>query len=1383
VGVDKGSDKQAMESGRALAVAQGVQDRLIARRLPGWMDKVDPGDFGLLAQALQRGLACRQQLASAWARVEPIDRFAKARLQQALDAHAGALGDVDQYYFRQWYTFDAPVSSYFTSRLPTKDSDYFDTPLLSAALINFTAEQARASGQFRRNALVDGAGNPLARPSDLAFAGLCRDLDLGSQYQQHLAAVLDGLGEPVSGANTFKAVLGDLYSASMLVDAIRACAQGQLSRAELALVSDLCRSGKAGRLGNAPVVAKQLQAFGCNLQQIVVLDVIDEGIIRDTSRRVLVYIPGDSQGAWNVADDLESFARKGLGMRLRNAQYRQFFARFVRQRDCARFFSAVIDRVGDVADWATRELDQHMNAYPLPLFGHLAAQRIAQIKDDAALIAPPVAGLDRAAQRAHERHLRSLGWTLAGLAAFFVPAVGAVMLAVMAWDLLDEVFQSVQNWRQGDTSAALDHLVHVGRDVAVVAATAAGLKVAQVAWRRAAVVDRMVPAALQEGSSKLWDQDLSPYRCGPPPVEATLDGQGIHRLGQQCWIEMEGHYYRVYEERGGYWYLEGYDNHAPLLEHNGAGAWRLWSERPAEWQGEQRMFRRLGRAFGELDDRQIEDVMTVHGLEGDHLRALHVHGRAPEAELVDTVNRVRLANRLRDLQQDLRAGVAVREPSLLEQLRVLLGETQASPEALAESIGARRRMLLQALYDEQNVTEGESAILCRDFTSLHRLAAQQLLSEASEVERQALLETGRIPLSLGLRARRCVLRIQVARIGEGLFIDTPQTFAFARGVLKLLHALPGVPQGWRWVLLDDDGLMPMYQSDGEGQEWRLTHQEGVFVLRDAQGAELGPPGELFEVLADAFSGPQRSAMGIEAPFAQNLRRALLRSLASQRQALAEHAGVSAADGFMRPPYRLADGRIGYPLCGGRRRIAHDAPRSAIARLRLLYPDLDDDRLTQWLAAPEVAQDPEGALDDLETRFEALREALRLWRRNGIPLLEWDARGQMKKALIGCWRFRLPPLALPIQPQQVMFAMTDLDLRALPYLPPSVQFPHIEALVLRGMPLKKIPEAFLQAFPNLHTLEVTHCKLEHLPLPAALREKIRFLDLSDNKLVFHREQGAMIGGCTALRYLNLSRNPLGMSFSLRTLPELNSLLLVKAQLRSFPIGALDSPRLDHLDMSDNSLARLPEDLTASRLWRQERVRLVNCNVPLPAVQLRSWYEPENSEIPVRLRWQDYVPPKQRKALATRWREVELEPGSERFFRLLHRLTDSADFGFDTTARFLAIRLLEMLETMEEYGNEALRDELFASAEIENCADNATLCFSNLEVRIRVWEAHQRDLAYDTEHALLKLGGQLWRLETLDTFARRHAAGLPNRGRKRWKWYWPFVRRWCLSSTCP
>ncbi|WP_244509791.1 dermonecrotic toxin domain-containing protein [Pseudomonas monteilii] len=361
--VNNSAQSTAMDT---VAMAQQFQDRLIAKRLPDWMGKVRVPDFPLLREALVTGLQSRQQLAKCWSRIEGLDSFCSTRLNTALKKRFDTPLDAEKHFLRQWYVYTSPERSYYTSHYPTPESDYFDVSLLSAAMSNFSKEQAAEGGQHVRNTLVDGPGVTVTNPSVLAFAGFCRELDLGGQYQRHLEAVLEGNGQR-QDAQDCKALLQTQYRCNLLVDAFKAHAEGVLRDVELELMIHLYTHGTLGRLEGAPVVAKQLKAFDCHLQQIVVFDVIEEGVLLNSSKRVLVYIPGDRQGAWCTANNLESFTRKILGKRLREEGYRQFFERFVLQRDRPAFFASVQQRVGDVTDWATRELDQHMKVYPTPL--------------------------------------------------------------------------------------------------------------------------------------------------------------------------------------------------------------------------------------------------------------------------------------------------------------------------------------------------------------------------------------------------------------------------------------------------------------------------------------------------------------------------------------------------------------------------------------------------------------------------------------------------------------------------------------------------------------------------------------------------------------------------------------------------------------------------------------------------------------------------------------------------------------------------------------------------------------------------------------------------------------------------------------------------------
>ena len=880
-----------------LAMAQACQDHYIAQRLPAWMKRLSMAEFTLLSEALPELLACRAGLVSALARLRNLNAFTQPLLQQALGAHGDL--DVDRLSFRQWYTFTSPTIHYVTSRLPVVGSDYYDIPLLEAALSNFTAEQQR--DQPQGNCLVDVRGARRSELSAPSFARLCRALDLGQKYQAHLDSVLQ---PEVRGLLTRR------QRYSMLVDALQARAQGVLSADELQWVVALCTKDTLGKLEGASVRVRQLAVFGCRLQQIVVLDVIDAGLLFNTSKRVLVYVPGDPHGPWSVRSDLEDYARRVLGKRLREDDYRRFFNRFVRRRDSQRFFSAVSERLDDVPGWATRDLDEQTFAYRLPLFEHLADDWIAQIKDDAAVIAPPVALLDREVQAEHARRLRTEGWTLLGVAGFFVPGIGAVLLGVMAWELLEQTFQAVGDWQENERNAALAHLLKVGKGLLAVGATVAVVTTARRAW---SVVDNLVPAQLENGEEKLWNADLGPYRCESPSDTAVLDMEGVHRVGERRWISMDGHWYEVtWHNDDEQWQLLPYQGYAPPLRHNGAGAWRLWCEQPAEWGDTRQLFRRLGGPFSDLDDAQIDQSLAIHGLDDQHLRAWHVYGLAPEAALVDTVARVRLAGRIGTLINHLREGGVTADPLLLEQVMRLPQAAGKDGAALADVAWAGRRALLQAVYEEQNPDTETGRLLRQNFASLHRLAADEVLRDASEDDLQLLRETGRVPLPMAEAARLQVARIRMARVYEALSIDTPQNLDLARVVLNLLVHVPGAG-GPGWRLYDGDASEPLLTVEGSGQTFDLLHHHGLFRLRTRTHTVAGERGELFETLAAAYDDASQVAIGQGRSFVPALRQALTDVAIEQRQTVVSLLRLEQPTGSFLPPQRLADGRVGYPL--------------------------------------------------------------------------------------------------------------------------------------------------------------------------------------------------------------------------------------------------------------------------------------------------------------------------------------------------------------------------------------------------------------------------------------------------------------------------------------
>lgn len=1355
-----------------LAMEQAYQDNLIVKRLPRWIRRlriVSPTEQNIpanglyesqhaaLRDALKDSLACRQWLEKELERIEGIDRFVKPLLQRAMQEEFDIRENVDGLYFRRWYTYTAPSQGTVWGRYPVVEKDYFEVPLIEAALDNFTPGEGR-NEQHKDNCIVDSLSQRLSSPTAPAFARLCRKLDLGRRYQQHLDTVLKAPSNQASGWRSMTSTLAQLYSSVMLIDACKAKSEGVLTAAELELVLDLCKHGRPGTFYESKVVARQLKAFGCDLQQIVILEVLHEGWLFNASRKIIVYIPDDPKGPWTVSPDLESFTRKVLGQRLRDTSYQSFFRRFVRRRDSQQFFSRVAKDLVGVADWATREMDQHMRDYPLPLFEHLATARIAHIKDDAALIATPVSDLDRKAQETHRQRLVAEGWTLVSVAGVFIPALNALLLAVMVWDLLGELFQAVEDWREGDTSAAMEHVLSVTKDLAVIGVTAVVWREASRAW---AALDQWVPARLEDGSEKLWNGDLVPFRSAAPPAGEVADAMGIYRAQDRSWMIMDGHNYEIVQRADEEWQLAPRGGHGPLLRHNDAGAWRLWTEQPASWTDKHRMFRRLGERFARLDDEQIDQAMAVHALDADHLRALHVYGRPPEAELVDTVERLLIDRRLQTLLDDLKLGRVPEDAPLLAKARALPGVTEHDGPALAAQVSARRRQLFQQVYDgQQEPDDAAVATLRKAFPSLHRRAARELVGELSAegAEFQALV-SGTVPFRLVERARLSVLRIRVARACEALFIETPQTLDQAKVALTLLETLDVREARPRWRLYDGDSPQPVMTTAGDGQNFRLVHDNGRFELEDALGLELSGPGELFDTLAAAFAPADHAALGITEPYAPGLRAVLARQMLGHSRVLAQVLGKNPRQPWMLAPLRLEDGRVGYPLGGGQGRFARPGsrPRAFEARLRDLYPAYSDEEIEAWLTTLHASgRDTDTELGVLEEQARRLSEHLKSWERRGLLVGEQAERKRFRKAIMQCWRERVPG---QVTPEHQRLALTwqysAYDLRSLPELGPLFSFPHVTELSLRSLLLKEVPEQFLLSFPNLTSLELSYNQLQRLPASLSLLNDLRILDLSGNRISLDLPQAQVLADCRQLRYLNLSDNRLNIAFSVAQMNQLAELRLRNAGLVLLPQGITESQTLYMLDASNNFITLLPPNFIQSPLWRDGYVALSGNPVLLHQAEdvQEAWNIPEDSSVPHKFRWVDRLDGDRREDLGNLWATVEQMDGVTNFMQLLKQLTRSQDFTHPRYGEMLAARVLTMMEKVDS--SAALANEIFANALVENCADNATVVFQQLEIRCLVWETEQAAPSGSQEQALVKLARQLWRQQEVDFIALREA----------------------------
>ena len=1338
-------------AGNLLALEQGFQDGMIARALPAWIRnlgvagelaaaRVTPAtltqvQLKALLDALKTSLECWQRLSLHLQRVEDIGQYCKPLLERSLKEQLGFAVDCDGLFLRHHYFSIAPEPEYPFGRLPQQQENHYDIPLLTAALANFTEGEAHADELPRKDQLVDRDGATFTSMTALAFARFCRELDLGGCYQQHLDETFRAAAGSPSPGHGFMSSLQGLQMSSMLIDASRARSEGTLTADELELVIGLCRDGRPGTFSGLQVHARQLSVYGCRVEQVVVLDVIDNFVGFKSSARLLVYVPDDPVSPWNTATDLDAFVRRTLAKRLAREPYQRFFSRFVRRRDRPAFFARVADELMDVAGWASRDMDQHMSDYPLPLFAHLAQAWVEQVKDDAAFIAVPVAHLNRQAQQARQGRLLDAAWMIAGVVGLFVPGLNTLLVAAAAWGLLNDVFHAFESWREGDRRAALDHVLYVARRVIELGITAI---VAQTVSRQWSLVDPLVTARLEGGGEKLWQFDLQPFRSAPPPVQATADASGVYRMGGRCWVNIEGAFFEVLQRPDGEWQMKPLDGHGPLLRHNGAGAWRVWCEQPVEWDNVPGMFHRLGGAFSQLTAGQVDQVLVVHGIDADHLRGLHVCSRAPDACLVDTVSRVALVNRIGRLVNRLRGGETMDDVELHGRVRRWNTSTELSDEALADEVWSRRYSLFEQLYYEQYPVTAETQALRRDFASLHQLAAEELLGSVNHQHAYHAADLAR--------------RIRCVRVREALLFDMPHNLDLACTVLAGIAQLPGAATGPRWRLFDGSAMEPLASTAGAGAVLQLRFRHGVFELEDEAGNVAGVFDNVFDALASAYNAEHRQAMAVGEPFASALQAALAQRVMEGQLVIAQVLKLKGPVGFFLPPRRFGQGRIGYPLSGLRnwRATGRQGARNLVAELRDLYPGFSDEQIDAWLATLRASnRDPAAKLLDLKRQFKALARQLRSWKRATPRLWAWKARSEFARGLLDCWRHLLPG-ELATAEMTYEFRTFGSNLDELPVIPAAVDFSHVSEVSLRAVQLRRVPDDFLRAFSALRSLNVTHCRLRNLPLSAELAERLEVLDLSGNQIHLDGHATDLLARCHSLVYLNLSDNPLRRRFSLHHLQRLRVLMLGNAGLDEVPEGLMQATALHTLDLGGNRIRTLPFAFYQSALWLNRRVRLAGN--PLEGAQ-NVWNEVTDEALPTQLHWLDLVNGTERDRLANTWSALKGDRRSADFFNLLARLASSADTHTEGLARYLALRVQSMLTYMRE--RPALQELLYAKARTEDCQDNATLRFSDLEVRVRLWKALHAEGLENRLQVLLNVGAQAWRLEALDELASFHA----------------------------
>lgn len=1021
---------------------------LIASRLPAWLTELPSDTLHSLHESQQRQQQLQHQLHEWLARITPLDAFAEPLLQQALQAEHQLTIDVRRATLRRRTLQRYPSH---VAQVPDGIKEQiYQHSLLQSALHNFTEGETFATSIMQGSAVLDAAGNACAL-SAKAFFTLCRSLDLGGRYQAYLRAQLAPGGEAGKQLGT---LIEAGYRASLEATLRLALVNGEIPRhayEHCAPLIDLISATPPSIPGLRPM---QLRVFGRLVRGAVAFEITHQRTTGDVFEGILCWIPDDPQGPLTWYTSWASLFLT-VGKQFRLPGYVEFFQRFIGERDRAAYTRALTEALNDTGEDVPVQLDGRYAPIEQPLFEYLRRQLIDTLLDNAKVHAIPTAEVD-AQQRDRRLHFYlSFGLDALGLASFALPALALPLLGITALQVADDVYEGYADWRLGDRQGALEHMYSVAQTVGMTAVNV-GAGAASHHLMEGARVEDLVPVYTDEHTVKLCDPRLPGY--------AVQDRGAVGEL-----ISLQGTEYVRTPLASHLTYLEAQtqqrrirhpvrpNGYAPLLEGSEGAGWQHELETPHEWQGSAELFQDLDAGWAHLDEQAIHAVMRATGFNQDQLRRLHVDQAQAPARLRDAVQRQQLHARRPELKGvDFERQLQAQQP--------MPGEAQT--------------------------------LLRRDFPGLSVMGAREIIEHAPEDQVEHMLAHQRVPLALAEQARWYVRDTRLDRACAGLL----QAAAINRDTEQLALGLIAERAPWRGVRIELRGDT----LSGEMTAWAGTQaaSEVLTVLRTAQGyqaldARANPlplaraDDSLFQALLQQLDPWQKRMLGDASDSPEALAEAMSQWASEERELAASILRMAPVGLGFRPPVRLGDGRLGYPL-SGRGESSNRALRRGIQRL---FPDSDENAMEQFTQnARTLGLTPWNHYLRLCEELRTLDQALGLWRRQSSGPIQLIRRARMARRIRHAWQRRArdgdghPALILE-----------GSALGSLPELPERVHFDHVTSLVLRNLHLTALSEGWLSRFPNVRRLDLSSNRLISIPDTSAL-EQLEQLDLRNNRIV-------------------------------------------------------------------------------------------------------------------------------------------------------------------------------------------------------------------------------------------------------------------------------------------
>ncbi len=1175
---------------------------VIRQNLPEAFSTASVGDQEDYRQALRASRYAKAELKRLFEPLKGLSDFARPLLRQALDASFGPGLEPET------DTLFHPILRPSGATGPATQ-----LTLLEAALHNFERKEAISGGFLRSASINKGIGE--RHPKNISpekFADLCRHLNIGRKYQDHLEEILEPVSQPGYSPTAARLNARSRFIANDLADmelyARAAFLRKHISGSAQAAVLDVVKRQSKPLFDGLPVVFEYITLLGVEIPRVVLIK--PQATWTFTQVPLVLYVPHDPVAPFKEFATLAEVEDE-LRSRLISPSYQVFFARLLGERARAAFFSQLnrllFPRVPMDGSWFTRGLwhnapdqraDLRLRTYPIDieLLKRMYGQQIKLIKDNARFLAVPTEDEDAKSRQERLSAWLSIGMNIANVASFMIPVLGQALLVYASVELVGEVYHGFEDLSHGDFEEGFEHLVSAGANIAFMAALAKSAHGAMPAEPAPVTannfVGTVVPIRLANGQTRLWKPDLEPFQSSiERPADASPGLDGVFEYDGKKYLSLdERHYEVVHNKDLNKWQIKHPwpdATFSPVLEHNGVGAFRHIAELPRQW-AKGKLFKRLGHSVTGLSGTAAEQILNVVDVDYALLRQVHVESALPPGQLRDTVKRFRL--------------------------------DMALENTPFEASGGTRTEQFQQQYDaSERLDEPLMQLMRRPFPGLPSAVVEDLVVNLTPVEKQQLFDTGRIPMRVSEAAVWQLRQTRLNRAFEGFYLKSVVNTDTETLSLHLLEKLPGwsadvrleVRQGTRrGTLLDSIG-------NPDAAELKvLVKSNGRYQAFDAEGNALNSVPQtgsnLCASILHALPDEPRRALGFpHGGQGLELNTALAKLAMADREQASRALGMRTSRLTFNLPDRIKQGQLGYPLSGRGKLPGFISDDHLLDRIGLLELDnlLAQDVLTGLRLEGMSNADINARLDVMQDERQALRISLDQWALASSEQLsptdaQMASRTRIGEAILQHWQ----ATSLPDAPADVTLRLESVRLIDFPAQLPEFFYSRVERLQLSNVLAQageggiwlvppsgsQMLESFLGRFSQITTLEISgppssgffFREVYDLPrIVQAQCPRLRALSLINQRLHISTQTLNRLGQMQHLETLDLSGNawldalvPEAVNLNLQRLG------LDHMGLQRWPdwLTALLPEHIGEVSLVGNQISFLPTELMLAQL---------------------------------------------------------------------------------------------------------------------------------------------------------------------------------------------------------